>query len=141
VERPRQLVCRLCLTPLSLTGGPEHADEDPGMPTVLERPVHGLRLEFGVGVVRVPVGGRVLLGRRSEGCSKILSVHENLSRSHATVEVDEAGTAWIRDEDSTNGTFIDGRRLTPHIRTVLRPGVRLRLARDVEARVVLDGDR
>ncbi|MFF7974460.1 FHA domain-containing protein [Streptomyces sp. NPDC007905] len=93
-----------------------------------------------MGVVRVPVGGQVLLGRRTEGRSKILGVHRNLSRSHATVEVDEDGTAWVRDEGSMNGTFLDGRRLTPHTRTALRPGVLLRLARDVEARVVPDGD-
>ncbi|MEU0334971.1 FHA domain-containing protein, partial [Streptomyces sp. NPDC006193] len=110
-------------------------------PTVRERPVRGLRLEFGVGVVRVPAGGRILLGRRAEGPSRILGGHANLSRSHATVGVDEDGTPWIRDEGSTNGTFLDGRPLTPHVTTALLPGVRLRLAKDIEARVVRDGDR
>ncbi|MBP2049650.1 pSer/pThr/pTyr-binding forkhead associated (FHA) protein [Streptomyces griseochromogenes] len=139
MERPRQLVCRSCLTPLSLTAGPVHGQA--GTPTVREQHVRGLRLEFGAGVVRVPVGGRVLLGRRDEGSSMVLNAHRNLSRTHATVGVDEDGTAWIRDEDSTNGTFLDDRRLTPHARTTFRPGARLRLAKDVEARVVLDGDR
>ncbi|MEU0334151.1 hypothetical protein, partial [Streptomyces sp. NPDC006193] len=50
VERPGQLVCRSCLAPLALTGALGHGAAE--TPTVRERPVRGLRLEFGVGVVR-----------------------------------------------------------------------------------------
>src|SRR6266699_813291 len=63
--------------------------------------------------------------------------YENVSRRHATVAVSDAGEATIRDEQSTNGTFINGDRVLPGTEARLRDGDRVRLAADVTAEVSL----
>jgi hypothetical protein len=106
-------------------------------PTVRDPGRPGLVLEFEAGVIDVPAGGSVLLGRDPGLCpmAALLERYGNLSRRHATVGVGDDGLAWIRDEDSTNGTFLDGRRLTPLRRVPLRADAALRLAADVPVRV------
>jgi pSer/pThr/pTyr-binding forkhead associated (FHA) protein len=63
--------------------------------------------------------------------------YENVSRRHATVAVSDAGEATIRDEQSTNGTFINGDRVLPGTEARLRDGDSVRLAADVTAEVSL----
>ncbi|HZY97349.1 MAG TPA: FhaA domain-containing protein [Candidatus Cybelea sp.] len=53
--------------------------------------------------------GRTRIGRGDE--SEIVLVDPSVSRSHAVVEIDAAGPV-VRDLDSTNGTFVNGRRIT-----------------------------
>jgi pSer/pThr/pTyr-binding forkhead associated (FHA) protein len=62
---------------------------------------------------------------------------ENVSRRHATVMVDDSGRASIRDEDSTNGTFVNGDRVLPGIAVRLTDGDIVRLGADVSAEVNL----
>jgi Protein of unknown function (DUF3662)/FHA domain len=52
--------------------------------------------------------GRARIGRSEEG--EIVLVDPSVSRSHAVVEIDERG-AFVRDLGSTNGTFLNGRRI------------------------------
>lgn len=153
-----QLVCRGCLAPLRLTVRPAAPSAPPrekktaAVPVaagvtvrdpVRPAPPVGLRLQFPTGSIVVPAGETVILGRERQGCpdGEILERFHNLSRRHATVFVDEDGTGWIRDEDSTNGTFLDGRRLSPGSRVRLKPGDSLRLAADVRVRVLRCGRR
>ncbi len=63
--------------------------------------------------------------------------HEDVSRRHATVTVDDAGRATVRDEHSTNGTFVNGDRVLPGTAVTLSDGDELRLAARVTARVQL----
>jgi pSer/pThr/pTyr-binding forkhead associated (FHA) protein len=51
--------------------------------------------------------------------------------------VDDAGHATIRDEGSTNGTFVNGDRLLPGVDVRLVDGDTVRLAADVTGRVSL----
>ncbi|MFG2128309.1 FHA domain-containing protein [Streptomyces sp. NPDC048751] len=156
---PAQLVCRGCLTPLRLTVRPatqpvparakkKTAAVPVAAGVTVRDPVRpassaGLKLQFSTGSIVVPVGKTVILGRERQGCpdGEILERFHNLSRRHATVFVDPDGTGWIRDEDSTNGTFLDGRRLSPGSRVRLKPGDSLRLAADVHVRVLRCGRR
>ena len=62
---------------------------------------------------------------------------ENVSRRHATVIVDDGGRASIRDENSTNGTFVNGDRVLPGNAVRLADGDIVRLAADVSAEVTL----
>jgi pSer/pThr/pTyr-binding forkhead associated (FHA) protein len=98
-----------------------------------------LRLSFPTGNVEVPAGTTLLLGR-DPAESLVAAAFEdyvNVSRRHATVTMDDSGHASIRDEDSTNGTFVNGDRVLPGISVRLADGDIVRLAADVSAEVVL----
>ncbi len=98
-----------------------------------------LRLAFPTGNVEVPAGTTLLLGRDpAESLVAAAFAHyENVSRRHATVTMDDLGHATIRDENSTNGTFVNGDRVLPGVAVRLADGDVVRLAADVSAEVVL----
>ena len=98
-----------------------------------------LRLAFPTGNVEVPAGTSLLLGRdpAESLVAAAFSQFENVSRRHATVTMDDAGHATIRDENSTNGTFVNGDRVLPGNTVRLADGDRVRLAADVAADVML----
>jgi len=119
------LACPGCRQPLPRSSGPIS-------PVVL-------RLSFPTGNVEVPAGTSLVLGR-DPGESLVAAAfleYENVSRRHATVTVSDTGDATIRDEQSTNGTFINGDRVLPGTEARLRDGDRVRLAADVTAQVSL----
>jgi FHA domain-containing protein len=145
------LICYTCGANLPKTAV-HQGDTDPPLPITvaqkavirLKQPNGGisstvLRITFPAGNVEVPAGTSVLLGRDPaeslvaaafEGC-------ENVSRRHAMVTVDDAGRATIRDEDSTNGTFVNGDRLLPGLEVRIVDGDLIRLAADVTGKVAL----
>jgi hypothetical protein len=57
------------------------------------------------------IEGRARIGRSEE--SEIVLVDPSVSRSHAIVEVEGRETV-VRDLGSTNGTFVNGRRIQSH---------------------------
>src|SRR6266568_4674304 len=65
--------------------------------------------------------------------------YENVSRRHATITVSDTGQATIRDEYSTNGTFVNEDRVLPGTDVRITDGDRVRLAADVTAEVSLPG--
>jgi hypothetical protein len=111
------------------------------MPSASARSISSavLQISFPAGNVEVPAGTSILLGRDPaeslvaaafDGC-------ENVSRRHALIMVDDAGRATIRDEGSTNGTFVNGDRLLPGVDVRLVDGDTVRLAADVTGKVAL----
>lgn len=117
------------------------------VPSALPRPArtrrdalqHCLRLQFPGGrTVEVAPGFSIRLGRDPQLCPAVtfLADRDNLSRIHARVGVDADGSAWIADEDSTNGTYVRGYRLTANQTAPLRPGDTFRLAADVHVSVL-----
>jgi len=98
-----------------------------------------LRLSFPAGNVDVPAGTTLLLGRdpAESLVAAAFADFENVSRRHATIMMDDSGHASIRDEDSTNGTFVNGDRVLPGISVRLADGDIVRLAADVSAEVML----
>ena len=126
-------------------------DEDPPAPTTImqeylrreDRPRSispaVLRLAFPTGNVEVPAGTSLLLGRdpAESLVAAAFSQFENVSRRHATVTVDDAGHATIRDERSTNGTFVNGDRVLPGTTVRLADGDTVRLGADVTGEVLL----
>src|SRR5258708_29516574 len=96
-------------------------------------------LSFPTGNVEGPAGRTLLLGRAAAESlvAAAFADYENVSRRHATVTVDDGGHATIRDENSTNGTFVNGDRVLPGIAVRLADGDIVRLAADVTAEVNL----
>src|SRR5690242_10132784 len=100
-----------------------------------------LRLSFPAGNVDVPAGTSLVLGR-DPGESLVaaaFAAYENVSRRHATVTVSDTGEATIRDEHSTNGTFVNGDRVLPGSDVRITDGDNVRLGADVAADVSLPG--
>ena len=60
-----------------------------------------------------------------------------MSRRHATVGLDVAGRAWIKDDDSPNGTFVNGSEISHTVPHPLQDGDSVRLAAHLTAKVQL----
>ena len=98
-----------------------------------------MRITFPTGNVDIPAGTSVLLGRdpAESLVAAAFARFDNVSRRHATVRVDDAGHASIRDENSTNGTYVNDDRVLPGVEVRLVDGDRVRLAADVSGDVSL----
>ena len=98
-----------------------------------------MRITFPTGNVDIPAGTSVLLGRdpAESLVAAAFAQFDNVSRRHATVQVDDYGHATIRDENSTNGTFVNDDRVLPGVDVRLVDGDRVRLAADVAGDVSL----
>lgn len=98
-----------------------------------------LRVTFSSGEVECAVGEEVPLGRDRSQCrvADVFRQFDNVSRKHATIGLDPSGQAWVRDEGSTNGTYVNNRRVEPGQQATLSDGDELRLAADVAGRVKL----
>jgi hypothetical protein len=98
-----------------------------------------MRITFPTGNVDIPAGTSVLLGRdpAESLVAAAFAQFDNVSRRHATVQVDDAGHATITDEGSTNGTYVNDDRVLPGAEVRLVDGDRVRLAADVTGSVSL----
>ncbi|GAA2075472.1 FHA domain-containing protein [Actinomadura alba] len=141
-QRPERLqettafMCPHCEAPLSNPGAVQC--ETCLRPLRQQAPV--LRLVFATGELRVALGQHLVLGRDA-GQSPVAATftrYDNVSRRHSTVWLDPAGAAWVRDERSTNGTFVNDQRLPPGAEAPLRDGDALRLAADATGTVHLN---
>jgi len=99
IREPAAVFCAVCREPLPPRAG-------------IISPVV-LRLVFPTGNVDIPAGTSVMLGRdpAESLVAAAFARFDNVSRRHATVQVDDAGHATIRDEGSTNGTYVNGVRI------------------------------
>src|SRR5262245_38429101 len=145
--RPGDLICFTCGA--NLPRSPRE-DDTPAANTVMQeflRPdarsgsisAAVLRLTFPTGNVEVPAGTSLLLGRDPADSlvAAAFASYDNVSRRHATVIVDDSGRATIRDEHSTNGTFVNGDRVLPGTGVRLADGDIVRLGGDASAEVSL----
>jgi pSer/pThr/pTyr-binding forkhead associated (FHA) protein len=151
--QPEDLICFRCGANLPHAPYP---DDDIPSPTVSQqyiRPSDGqplpgtrrrpsmvvLRIAFPTGNVDVPAGTSVILGRdpAQSLVAAAFGDYDNVSRKHATVVVDDGGRAIIRDEGSTNGTFVNGDRVMAYTEVRLVDGDQIRLAADVTGDVSL----
>ena len=98
-----------------------------------------MRITFPTGNVDIPAGTSVLLGRdpAESLVAAAFARYDNVSRRHATVQVDDWGHASIKDENSTNGTYVNDDRVLPGAEVRLVDGDRVRLAADVTGDVSL----
>jgi len=146
--QPEDLICFRCGANLPHASGP---DDDLPTPTISQKFISPdlqqrrrispvvMRIAFPTGNVDIPAGTSVLLGRdpAESLVAAAFARFDNVSRRHATVQVDDAGHATIRDENSTNGTFVNDDRVLPGTDVRLVDGDRVRLAADVTGSVSL----
>src|SRR6516165_2869424 len=57
------------------------------------------------------IDDELLIGRHADGAGR-LADDEEISRSHARISLDRSGFCAIEDLGSTNGTFVNGLRIT-----------------------------
>jgi hypothetical protein len=69
-------------------------------------------------------GAEIRVGRDPSQCT-VLFTEPRVSGVHATLKW-ESSQLWVRDEQSNNGTLIDGSRCTPFVWTPVRAGATLR---------------
>jgi pSer/pThr/pTyr-binding forkhead associated (FHA) protein len=79
---------------------------------------------------------KLIIGRDLEASplAAQLQQYSNLSRRHARLWPTAEGL-WIEDLGSTNGVFVNEKRLTPHQPLLLTESGLLRLAKDFVVRV------
>ncbi|GIW87926.1 MAG: hypothetical protein KatS3mg108_2250 [Isosphaeraceae bacterium] len=88
-------------------------------------------------VLRGDVPGRMIrlgpgiqtIGRGQE--NRISVPDMSVSRVHARLLVDDVGRIWLTDDGSTNGTYLNGQRLTPHQAVRVCDGDRISLGPSV----------
>jgi hypothetical protein len=76
------------------------------------------------GTYTISAGTELALGRDGNRCQIVLN-EPRISGFHATLRLD-TGQLFVRDEQSNNGTFLDGQRLAPNVWTPAPPGSALR---------------
>jgi hypothetical protein len=133
----RPATCSYCGEPDQGTDAPICLSCGKPLTTPQPSPASRLGLRFPAGEVVLARGERARLGRshRKSEYAKLLP-HSNVSRLHATVGVDTDGAGWIRDEHSTNRTFVNGEPIRPGIPVPLKPGDIIRLGGTATARVL-----
>ena len=63
---------------------------------------------------------------------------DTVSGEHCSFELFPGGDLWIRDHDATNGTWVDGKRLSSGERRQLRPGSQVGFGQHLVYRVEQD---
>jgi pSer/pThr/pTyr-binding forkhead associated (FHA) protein len=90
----------------------------------------------------VVIGGAATIGqkwrltkrRTSIGAARECDLHLDISKlsgKHADFELYPTGALWVRDNSSSNGTSVNGRRLAKGERVKIKPGDQVQLSSDL----------
>lgn len=89
-------------------------------------PMYLIMVRGGMTGTMLQVGGQpTSLGRSGENTHQFHDA--TVSRRHAVLSYDSDGVAWLTDMGSSNGTFVDGKKLTPNTPTRIEQGSRIQL--------------
>lgn len=86
----------------------------------------GVPVELSLDAATLRGAEGLIFGRQSRYCD-LAWPDDSLSRRHARFRLDAAGGLVVEDLDSTNGTHVEGKRLTAFDATPLKPGSSIRL--------------
>lgn len=111
------------------------ASKDSGATTILQGQVSATTmLANGGSITRVKNGDKldlkvqeVLIGRDPAVCNFHITGNTNIGRKHAKFVV-KNGVTYIVDQNSTNGTFVNGARIQPNVEIALKNGDKIMLA-------------
>lgn len=70
-------------------------------------------------------GPETTLGRSAENAHQF--PEPTVSRCHASISYDDSGLAWLTDLGSSNGTYLDGKRIAPGAAVRIEDGARIQL--------------
>ena len=103
--------------------GSDHGTELRGLTADLPAPraLHRRWFRRPAGLLEAAIGGRLVLGR-SSGCQLVFA-DDTVSRRHAELRLDD-GRWMLRDLGSSNGTWVNGRRV---MEAEVAPGDELQL--------------
>lgn len=94
------------------TGLMEEANDSDSETSVFQEEVYKLQVDRTGGIIEVPYdGSEVIVGRSHDRTDYQLSGNSNISRQHMSFKV-RNNTLYVVDMGSSNGTFLNGQRLT-----------------------------
>lgn len=101
----------------------------------MARPRFLIVVRGGIPGAMIPIGPEGAVVGRSSDC-QVRVPDLSVSRRHAKLGVDPLGHAWLTDLGSTNGTFLNGRTVPPHLPALLDDGDRVQFATGMTAKFV-----
>jgi hypothetical protein len=126
-----EVICRVCMTNISLVS-PTPREERTVVRSDSDTPSLTLSRVSDRRTVLVPSGG--VLGRSGEDTA-FFRGDRTVSRRHAIVNFHE-GEWWIEDLDSTNGTWVNGKRIASGCPHTLNEGDSVALSLACEMKVI-----
>lgn len=134
-NEPAELFCSKCLANISAVRPGPSADAEPKKPDEQVRPV-GLFLLFQEKEIAVLNGD--IYGRESKG-KEILTSFPGVSRKHAEF-ISQDGKWFVIDKKSSNGTFLNNKRIPSFEPVELKSGDCLGFSRKVEFKILLKSE-
>lgn len=98
--------------PVPLTSLPSSSRLANGYLRLLGLLYNGSPWDFSIPMGELSRQGGVTIGRARESCNVVLP-ENSISRCHLRIELTDVGVV-VTDQRTTNGTFLDGRRLEPY---------------------------
>ena len=87
-----------------------------------------VRLVCSAAGIRLGLGNGAVIGRRKGDYVSAFASQGYVSGTHACLQKNASGQWEIVDLDSTNGTFVNGNRLSPNVPVVFNIGDVIRIA-------------
>jgi len=87
-----------------------------------------VRLVCSAAGIRLGLGNGAVIGRRKGDYVSAFASQSYISSTHARLQMSEAGKWEIVDLDSTNGTSLNGKRLSPNVPAEFNVGDVIRIA-------------
>ena len=101
-----------------------------------QRPARVIRLNCVGGLytdkwIQIPLGGYISLGRGGSNGISYPADTPGISRRHCVFYAHNSGRLFLQDQESTNGTYLDNRRVEPMKWYEIRPGHVVRIGREI----------
>ena len=113
---------------LSSSGSPAPSDPEKTMRPEVSVPPLPVRLVCSAAGIRLGLGNGAVIGRRKGDYVSAFASQGYVSGTHARLQKSTSGQWEIVDLDSTNGTFVNGNRLSPNVPAVFSIGDIVRIA-------------
>ncbi len=136
LNEPDEIICQVCMT--NIAGVKEEYIQDQDKTEIINNQdktqiVRSSFLILSTSKFSIKIESEAIIGRHYEG-AEYLRDYPTVSRKHARVFFMN-GDWYIEDLESTNGTFLNGRRITPIQPYKLSKGDKIKLSNSLELTV------